>query len=381
MIIHRPTGSRDLRHQAGLCNNGRVNERTRRPVVHPVAGIALMAALVWLARPAAQSGSFVNGFLREQMKFSAADLRALEAGRAVINTLDTPVRQEIAHFGVVYVNAPSARFLERFRDIERFERGPGVPQLARFSNPASIADAAGLTLPAEDVKSLSTCRPARCDVKLTAAAMKRFRSEVNWRSSTASDQATRIVREMLVDLVRAYEANGNRALGEYIDGGEPLGVADQFRALLTSLTGHPAPVPALFTYLNNYPGNRPAGAEDLFYWSVVNFGLKPTIRVNHVVIYPLGAGAPYGVSHVIAIKQLYASHYFHTTLELRFLVNDPRRGGFYLLSITRARTDGMTGLGGLLVRPIVSRRSREAVRGYLEHVKRQVERPGPPSPE
>jgi hypothetical protein len=55
----------------------------------------------------------------------------------------------------------------------------------------------------------------------------------------------------------------------------------------------------------------------------------------------------------------------------------PERRGFYLLSITRARTDGMTGLKGLLLRPIVSRRSRDAVRGYLEHVKRQVERPTP----
>jgi hypothetical protein len=68
--------------------------------------------------------------------------------------------------------------------------------------------------------------------------------------------------------------------------------------------------------------------------------------------------------------------YFHTTLELRFLVDDERRAdrrGFYLFSITRSRIDGTSGLTGSLLRPVISRRSRYAVRGYLEHLKRQVE--------
>jgi hypothetical protein len=110
---------------------------------------------------------------------------------------------------------------------------------------------------------------------------------------------------------------------------------------------------------------------------MVEFGLKPTVRVNHVVIYPLAA-RPSGVSHVIAIKQLYASHYFHTALELRFLVEDDRPPvgrGSYLLSIIRSRADGTTGLKGSFLRPIITRRARTGVRGYLEYLKRQVERP------
>ena len=101
---------------------------------------------------------------------------------------------------------------------------------------------------------------------------------------------------------------------------------------------------------------------------------------NHVTIYPLAALQPSDVSYAIAIKQLYASHYFHTTLELRFLVDHSRhsdRRGSSLISITRSRNDGMTGFKGLFLRPIIRRRSRNAVRGYLEHVRRQVERPEP----
>ncbi len=329
------------------------------------------------AQPAAQPGVFAERFLRQRLQFSAADLRALGTGAAVIKSLETPVRQEIAHVGVVNVNVPAAQFVERFRDIEQFEKGPGVPVLGRFGDVPSIEDVSALTLHADDIEALSACRPGNCDVKLTAPWMARFRSDVKWGSPAAAPQANYIIRDSIVSLVRAYQRTGNSALGEYADGDQPVRVGDQFRALLGSANELPAPVPALFAYLENYPRGRPAGAEDIFYWTIVNFGLKPTIRVNHVVIYPLPDGAPYGTSHVIAIKQLYASHYFHTTLELRFLVNDDRPGrrGFYLLSVTRARTDGMTGFKGLLLRPIVRGRSRDAVRGYLEHVKRQVERP------
>lgn len=328
-----------------------------------------------IASPTAQSGTFVSRVLQEE-RFSAADLRALDSGEAVVKSLDTPVRQELAHFGAVHVDAPADRFIDRFGDIERFERGPGIPQIGRFSNPPRLEDLAALTLPAKDVTALARCRPGDCDVKLSAAAMARFQQQVNWSSPNAALQATAVTRELILELVRAYQANGGAALGHYDDGDKPLPVAEEFRALLASGNELPLQLPELMAYLQTYPRGRPAGAEDFFYWTVVDFGLKPTVRVNHVVIFPLAA-RPSGVSHVIAIKQLYASHYFHTTLELRFLVDDDRhhdRHGFYLLSITRSRNDGMTGLKGLLLRPIISRRSRDGVRGYLGHLKRQVER-------
>jgi hypothetical protein len=299
----------------------------------------------------------------------------------VIRSLDTPVREELAHVAAVHVNAAPARFLDRFRDIVRFEKGPGIPQIGRFSTPPRREDLAGLSLPAADLAALRACRPGDCDLKLPAAAMARFRNDVDWASPGAADQANAIARDMLLDLVRAYQRDGNAALGSYEDGREPMSVAGQFRALIASDDPLPAPVPALLAYLDDYPRGRPPGAEDFFYWTVVDFGLKLTIRVNHVVIYPLAASPSSSVSYAIAIKQLYASHYFFTTLELRFLIEDELRAGvdgLALVSITRSRNDGMTGFKGLFLRPIISRRSREAVRVYLEHVKEQVERPSTP---
>lgn len=355
-----------------------VNRRDRQ-ILPACLGLGLGAALlIAVASTAAPSVSFVNDLLRQQ-RFSAADLRALDAGEAVVKSLDTPVRRELAHFGVVHIDAPPDRFVDRFRDIERFERGPGIPLIGRLGIPPRPEDLAALTLPAKDITALATCRPGDCDVKLSTAAMIRFRNQVNWSSPNAAQQAHDVVRALILELVHAYQANGNAALGQYDDGGDPLPVAEEFRALLTSGNLLPLPVPELVAYQEQYPRNRPSGAEDFFYWSMVDFGLKPTVRVNHVIIYPLAAGRS-GVSHVIAIKQLWASHYFQTTLELRFLVGDERRAeppGFYLVSITRSRIDGTSGLKGSLLRPVISRRSRTAVRSYLEHLKRQVERADP----
>ncbi len=336
-----------------------------------------MGAALWIAVAVlgAQTGSGTHALLTQTLGFSAADLRALDEGSAVVRGLSTPVREELANVAAVYVHATPERFLERFRDIVNFERGPGIPQIGRFSDPPRLDDLAALTLPAPDVEALRSCRPGDCDVKLSKAAMSRFRNDVDWASPDAAQEATAITREMLLDLVRAYQRDGNAALGSYEDGSQPRSVGGEFRALLASDVPMPAHVPALLKYLDEYPSGRPQNVEDFFYWTVVDFGLKQTIRVNHVMIYCPDESPQSPVSYVIAIKQLYASHYFFTTLELRFLIHDDHADGdrLALVSITRSRNDGMTGFKGLFLRPIIARRSRDGVRVYLEHVKQQVE--------
>ncbi|MXY23271.1 MAG: hypothetical protein F4Y45_01965 [Acidobacteria bacterium] len=343
------------------------------------AATCLIAAGAFISL-AAQSESTLERLLADQVDFSDDDLRALDDGAVVITTLDTRVRQELAHIGVVYLDVSAAEFVDRFRDIEAFESGPGIPQIGRFSDPPRIEDLQGLTLPEVDLESLPYCRPGDCELKLSTDGMKRFRNEVDWTSPTAAEQANQIAREMILELLLAYRAEGNGALGAYADSDRPMAVAEQFRGLLTNRDPLPNSVPALLTYLEHYPLGLPPGADEFFYWTVADFGLKQTIRVNHVTIYPLASGAMPGEVYAIAIKQLYASHYFHTTLELRFVTGHPLqsdRDGSALVSITRSRNDGMTGFKGFFLRPIIRGRSRDAVRGYLEHVRRQVESPAP----
>jgi len=47
----------------------------------------------------------------------------------------------------------------------------------------------------------------------------------------------------------------------------------------------PDMIPELRRYLLEYPNASLANADSFFYWEKVDFGLKPTTRVNHTVIY------------------------------------------------------------------------------------------------
>ena len=76
------------------------------------------------------------------------------------------------------------------------------------------------------------------------------------------------------------------------------------------------------------------------------------------------------------MKQLYASHYFHTAFEVRAVVGDGRLPGkgVYLVMVNMARSDGLTGvLGGLLIKPKATNGSRNGLERALAAVKRRAE--------
>jgi len=152
-------------------------------------------------------------------------------------------------------------------------------------------------------------------------------------------------------------------------------VADEFVGLTGRLRDLPDPMPALAEYLVAYPNAaRAPGLEEFFYWSLGDFGLKPVVRLNHVVIQPARGGR---TQFVIATKQLYASHYFHTALELRALVDDPQAPGraHYLVVFNVARSDGLTGLFGGVVKGKARDASRKGLAKALAATKRRCERP------
>ena len=101
-------------------------------------------------------------------------------------------------------------------------------------------------------------------------------------------------------------------------------------------------LPDLKKYLLDYPKVTLPNAESFLYWQNVKFGLKPTIRINHLTIADQQ-------SHVAVVsKMLYASHYFWTAIELRVLVPDPARGeGFWFANVNRSRSDGLERFRGL----------------------------------
>lgn len=338
------------------------------------ARLAAAFVLVVSAAAAAQAPAREpQAFLREHLAFTNVELRLAEVGRPVVKELETGLKREITIVGVIRIEADPEAFVAAVTDIERFERGAGVLATKKISDPPTVADFDTMTLAKGDLKALPKCRIGDCLVKIDRAALARFRTEVDWSARDAEAQANALARRLLYETLLAYQREGNAGLGELYDRAHPTVVGEEFAGMLEDERYLPVRVPELYDYLRTYPAGKPETAEEFFYWSKVNFGLRDTIRLNHVVVYR-NPHAPWEVA--IASKLLYATHYFNTALDLRYVMRGTggaESRGFYLLTMLRSRTDGMTGIFGGTVRRRAVKGSSEGLSKHLLAVKRDLE--------
>ena len=314
----------------------------------------------------------------EQLGLTSQQIAAIDAGRPVAKVLSWGGPSEVYLFGAVHVNGSAATYLNAARDIKQLAGTPGYLGIGELSPTTTAADLGALTLEEDDVKALKSCREGACDVQLPSASIQAFHDAVNWTQPDASDQVNRLAREMVIDLTREYRRGGNTALGVYRDKQNPARVVDQFETLVGRAAALPDVMPELRRYLLQYPAADLPGADSALYWEKVSFGMKPTIRVNHSVISSTRAqNRDIGV---VAIKQLYASHYFHTALDVSVCVADTERPGsrgFYLLTLKGSEQEGLTGFKGSALRKIVVDKTRSSLESALTAIKQRVEQSAP----
>ncbi len=295
----------------------------------------------------------------------------MEQGEVVAKLLETPLKNEIAVFGIVWIQAAPEFYLEKYQDIETFEKGKGVSAIKKISDPPRREDFDEFTLPEKDLEDLRTCKVRDCEIKVGEEGLKRIHGEVNWSAPDAHSQATAVIRKMALERLQAYQSGGNKELSVYVDKKKPNYVAREFAGLLENSPYLPAYIPEFHRYLLDYPKAELPRSKEFFYWTANVFGLKPIVRLNHVVIYRNERD-----NVVIGSKQLYASHYFHAAYELRALIQDsaqPDRKGFYLASLNRSRSDGLTGLVGSLIRGKVRKSTLKGTESYLASSKTKFE--------
>jgi len=305
---------------------------------------------------------------------TADHIAAIDDGKPVARVLSWGTSSEVYVFGAVHVDGSPDVYVSAARDVTRLRGTEGYSGVGELSDNASVADLAALTLDPDDVKALKNCREGSCDVQLPTASIQAFRDGVNWSRPDTVDQANALARPMVLQLLRAYREGGNDALGDYRDKQNPALVAEQFRTMVSRASALPDVLPELRQYLLDYPNAQLADADSFFYWEKVSFGLKPTIRVNHGVTYRRRTGEREVA--VVAIKQLYASHYFHTALDLSVCVDDGAAGaahGFYLLTLKGSQQEGLTGVKGSVLRKIVVDKTRGSLESALASIKRSVE--------
>jgi hypothetical protein len=334
--------------------------------------VLLLLALVELPASSAQDVEPFK-FFRNYAELKEDQIRAIRNGKAVAKVVESRTPDEVFVFGSVYVQSRPEKYLKLASDIDELRKLPSYLAIRKFSDPPQLSDLSGFTLEADDIKQLKDCKPGKCDVQLPVYAMDAFKQSVNWSAPDAANQANQLAQKMALQAVQQYTQGGNAALGTYMDKHHPAVVGETFASLLSRSKALPAYLPELERYLLEYPEAPSENIQSEFYWEKVNFGLKPTLRMVQAIVYRDSRSTD--PIYALAVKQLYASHYFETALDLTVCVRDqenPGRG-FYLITLKGSQQAGLTGLKGGIVRKVAVDKTRSALERSLGAIKQKLE--------
>jgi hypothetical protein len=338
-------------------------------VAFSAAGIATIA---WLGMP--QSGPPpMRDVLREIAALTDREWAAIERGEAVAKVLDTDAR-EVAVAGAVRIAASSERLVERYRDVQFLKRSTVVLDAGRLEQPPTAADFA--RTPIEDYSlDLRDCRPLDCRVRLSDQDIERFHRDVDWRSADWRLRSAGVWRDVLAARAADYLRGGRRALPVLVNKREPLSVATELAGLVDEARFLGRYAPDVFVYMAEFAPPAPAGIEHTLYWSKEDFGVRPVLRISHQLVDP---NPTRPAALVVVTNQVYADHYLDAALIVTLAIDAPStQPGFYLVSVSRARTRSLTGLLRSFVRGTVQSRSQEALRKILTSTRTGLETPRP----
>jgi hypothetical protein len=332
----------------------------------------LLVSFVHLPASNAQNVELFK-FFRDYVGLKEDQIAAIRNGKAVAKVVESRTPDEVFVFGSVYVRSTPEKYLKFASDIDELRKLPSYLAIRKFSDPPQLSDLDGFTLEVGDIKQLKTCEPGECDVQLPTEAMDAFKQSVNWSAPDAANQVNRLAQKMALEAIQRYTQGGNAALGTYMDKHHPAAVGKTFASLLSRSKALPSYLPELERYLLEYPEAKSENIQSEFYWEKVNFGLKPTLRIVQAIVYrgPRSTDPAYAV----AVKQLYASHYFETALDLTVCVRDqenPDRG-FYLITLKGSQQAGLTGLKGGIVRKVAVDKTRSSLERALGAIKQRLE--------
>jgi hypothetical protein len=243
-----------------------------------------------------------------------------------------------------------------------------------FNNPPHFSDLKGFLFDSDDIRALKSCKPGNCLIQMPANSIEGFHRSLNWSAADVNEQVNQLLQKTALERLLAYQREGNQALGFYHDKHDPTEVSQQFAYMLSYGKAFPEHLPDFYHYLLAYPNAKPGNVEDTFYWAKVNFGLKPTLRVVHVVTLRGNPSDP--AIYAIAQKQLYSSHYFETALDLSFCVRgseDAKQPGFYLIMAMGSEQTGLTGVKGSMVRKVAVGRSVSNLQDVLTTIRDTLE--------
>jgi hypothetical protein len=296
---------------------------------------------------------------------------ATDSGQPVVKLLPAQHKQEVAVCGLVYLKVPPETFLQSFRESMVRKSDSAILQIGKFSSAPTIEDLQSLTLEPRDIDDLKTCVAGDCKVKLSAGMMQRFQNEIDWTAPDYRFQVTVLYKGILLDYVREYLRQGDAALIEYNDKPTRIRLADETLSLMDasnfgqSITSDLPPD-------SKWPSESGVTVvENALIWSKIEFGLKPVIAINHIVVYKQQQTT--GPQVLVVSKQIYANHYFDASLAVTAFGKNPKENSeSYLFYENRSRVDGLNGLFGKLKRGVIEDQAVDNLTTILEKSKARL---------
>ena len=338
--------------------------RTRVNFLPLLCTLCALVCLTTTAVPAQSSAGEFQRILNEKAAFQPADFAALEQGQTIVKLTPITDKREIAMCGLVALRTSADQFLRTYLENMTRQNNQTILEAGRFGTAPAVADLQQLTIDAAEIEDLKACVAGDCSLKLSAKMIERLRREVDWDASDYEAQATLLLKTMLTEYVRDYVARGPEALIEYHDKRNRIRLADEQQAL-GSASGY-------LTDLLREAGSGMQVVEDVIIWSKIKFGLKPVLVINHVRAYKPERET--GLQVLVASNQIYATHYFTSSLALTAFVSVPGASP-YLVFENRSRTDGLVGPFSKLKRGVIEKKSVEGLKAILEHSKASIEGP------
>ena len=262
-------------------------------------------------------------------------------------------------------------YLKLASDIDALRKLPSYLAIQSFSDPPQLSDLEDFTLEEQDITDLRDCKTGHCQVQLPNEAIEDFQRSINWSAPDVADRVNRLAQRLALQALLEYRQGGNGALGAYRDKKHPAAVAETFASLVKPFEALPVYLPELNDYLLEYPKAKSDNVQAGFYWEKVNFGLKPTFRIIQKIVYRGAVGKK--PAYAVAEKQIYASHYFETALDLTVCVKDAHRSGFYIITVKGSKQAGLTGLKGSIVRKVAVDKTRSSLERVLVTIKQKLE--------
>ena len=341
-------------------------------MLRTLLGLATAVTAMPLATPDPLS------LLASETALTRAERADFGAGRPVARVVDTTDRAEVMSVAAVRVQASAERFLACARDVSCLHRNDDALQAGRLGDRPEATDLAALGLDKRDTDALAHCQVGRCELRLSAEAIARLRKDVDWLSAAAPSQATAVFRSVLLEAAARYAEQGNRGLMGYHDDDRPVWIADSVNSLLARRFFLFDLAPELRRHLVEYPASMLDTADDYFCWYREKFWRKTVIALTHVTVYEKAA-TPAPIV-LVSSKQLYATHYYESELDLLAYISDAKGPHGALVFLSRARADirpsGFNWMERLLLRRLV----RGRLENQLRLMKSRLEQyPRPPS--